>query len=227
MGSGFAPGGAARGVIPEAVDELFARVAAATRAGGVEFCVRASFVEIHREEVRDLLFVEGAGPRPQVTIRELPGGVALAGAVEREVRSREEMCAALEQGSLCRAVGATNMNNRSSRSHAIFTITLEQRRVDAAAAAAAARAPSPARRAAAAASGDANAARQLVEEAAADEAAEREEEDEEAAGGGEGGSGGGGNGGGNGDEGDDYLIAKMHLVDLVRCFGKGLVAGRS
>lgn len=65
--------------------------------------------------MRDLLFVEGRGPRPQVTIRELPAGVTLAGAVEREVRSREEMCALLEQGSLCRAVGATNMNNRCAR----------------------------------------------------------------------------------------------------------------
>lgn len=50
----------------------------------------------------------------QVTIRELPGGVTLSGAVEREVHSREEMAAVLEQGSLCRAVGATNMNNRCS-----------------------------------------------------------------------------------------------------------------
>lgn len=47
-----------------------------------------------------------------MTIRELPGGVTLAGAVEREVHSREEMAGVLEQGSLCRAVGATNMNNR-------------------------------------------------------------------------------------------------------------------
>ena len=51
-------------------------------------------------------------PYAQVTIRELPGGVTLAGAVEREVHSREEMASLLEQGSLCRAVGATNMNNR-------------------------------------------------------------------------------------------------------------------
>lgn len=35
----------------------------------------------------------------------------------------------LEQGSLCRATASTAMNHRSSRSHAVFTITLEQRRV--------------------------------------------------------------------------------------------------
>uniref|UniRef100_A0A6N2MDQ8 Kinesin-like protein n=1 Tax=Salix viminalis TaxID=40686 RepID=A0A6N2MDQ8_SALVM len=38
------------------------------------------------------------------------------------------MAICLEQGSLCRATGSTNMNSQSSRSHAIFTITLEQMR---------------------------------------------------------------------------------------------------
>ncbi|KAI8464754.1 MAG: hypothetical protein J3K34DRAFT_525930 [Monoraphidium minutum] len=199
MGSGFAPGGPCRGVIPEVMEELFARVEAGKE--GAEFSVRASFVEIHKEEVRDLLFVEGRVPRPQVTIRELPGGVTLAGAVEREVRSREEMACVLEQGSLCRAVGATNMNNRSSRSHAIFTITLEQRRAEPAAPSAS-RPASPARRAAAAAAGDAAAAAALVAEAAEDEEEEEDDDGED-----------GGDGGGE-DGGDDYLCAKMHLVDL-------------
>lgn len=91
---------------------------------------------------------------------------------------------------------------RSSRSHAIFTITLEQRRAEPAAPTAS-RPPSPARRAAAAAAGDAAAAAALVAEAAEEE---EEEEDDEGDEGGE----------GAGEEGaDDYLIAKMHLVDLV------------
>ncbi|KIZ01228.1 kinesin family member 3/17 [Monoraphidium neglectum] len=198
MGSGFTPGGPCRGVIPEAMEELFARVEAGKE--GVEFSVRVSFVEIHKEEVRDLLFVEGRGARPQVTIRELPGGVTLAGAVEREVHSREEMAGVLEQGSLCRAVGATNMNNRSSRSHAIFTITLEQRRADPAPPTAS-RPASPARRAAAAAAGDAAAAAALVVEAAEEEEEDEEDDGDEGA-------------DGEGDAADDYLIAKMHLVDL-------------
>ena len=40
----------------------------------------------------------------------------------------EAMATVLEQGSLMRATAATGMNKKSSRSHAIFTITLEQRR---------------------------------------------------------------------------------------------------
>lgn len=54
-------------------------------------------------------------PRPVVAIRELPGGVSLAGASERIVRSREEMSHVLMQGTLMRAVASTNMNNRCAR----------------------------------------------------------------------------------------------------------------
>ena len=65
-----------------------------------------------------------------MTVREVPngGGVCLAGAQEREVASYTEMAEVLEKGTLFRATAATNMNAKSSRSHAIFTITLEQRK---------------------------------------------------------------------------------------------------
>jgi hypothetical protein len=62
--------------------------------------------------VRDLLWANSSAPRPVVTIRELPTGVSLAGACERQVNSREEMSHVLMQGTLMRAVAATNMNNR-------------------------------------------------------------------------------------------------------------------
>ncbi len=65
-----------------------------------------------QEEVRDLLVADQRAPRAAVTVRELPTGVSLAGAVEQEVRNREEMAAVLERGSLCRATASTNMNNR-------------------------------------------------------------------------------------------------------------------
>lgn len=66
---------------------------------------------------------------PSVTVREVAGGgVCLAGAKEKEVTTYAEMAAVLNKGTLCRATSATSMNACSSRSHAIFTITLEQRR---------------------------------------------------------------------------------------------------
>jgi kinesin family protein 4/21/27 len=73
-----------------------------------------AFMSVHntQEEVRDLL-ITGSGPRAAVSIREVPGGgVSLAGAVEKEVKSLDEMVAVLEMGTLCRATASTNMNNR-------------------------------------------------------------------------------------------------------------------
>ncbi|KAL4427717.1 hypothetical protein ABPG75_001806 [Micractinium tetrahymenae] len=126
MGSAFTPGGESRGVIPAVMDAIFARVA--TESRNVDFTVRVGFVEIHKEEIHDLLCT-GRGPHPAVHIREAGGTVCLAGAAEREVHSREEMVEVLEHGTLLRATAATGMNKQSSRSHAIFTITLEQRRL--------------------------------------------------------------------------------------------------
>ncbi|GLI69654.1 hypothetical protein VaNZ11_014325 [Volvox africanus] len=126
MGSEYRPGARCRGVIPDTINDIFNRIDAAKDRA---ITVRVSFVEIHKEEVKDLLLPACNGPRPAVTIRETPNGdVALYGAVEKEVRSREEMAEVLELGTLCRSTASTSMNNRSSRSHAIFTITMEQRR---------------------------------------------------------------------------------------------------
>ncbi len=62
-------------------------------------------------------------------IREVPGGgICLAGATEKEVGSKAQMAELLSRGTLQRATASTNMNKHSSRSHAIFTITVEQRR---------------------------------------------------------------------------------------------------
>ena len=81
-----------------------------------------------QEEIRDLLVLDVAA-QPVITIKDAPnGGVSLAGATERVVNSLEGMVAALQQGTEMRATAETLMNECSSRSHAIFTIMLEQRR---------------------------------------------------------------------------------------------------
>jgi hypothetical protein len=128
MGSSFGGAGAGdRSVIPCVMAAIFGRVAAARDA---EFTVRVGFVEIHKDDIRDLLVAENGGMRTVVKIKEVPGGgIMLSGAVEREVASAEEMIAALKSGAMMRATAETGMNKQSSRSHAIFTITLEQRKV--------------------------------------------------------------------------------------------------
>ncbi|XP_057532737.1 kinesin-like protein KIN-4A isoform X2 [Amaranthus tricolor] len=137
MGTAFQEDGHT-GVIPLVMNSLFHKIEELKNE--TEFQLHVSFIEIHKEEVRDLLDSSlstksettntgkvNVPGKPPIQIRESSNGViTLAGSTEVEVRSLKEMAACLEQGSLNRATGSTNMNNQSSRSHAIFTITLEQ-----------------------------------------------------------------------------------------------------
>ncbi|PON94237.1 Kinesin-like protein [Trema orientale] len=138
MGTGFKDG-YQTGIIPQVMNVLFGKIE--TLKHQTEFQLHVSFIEILKEEVRDLLDPTSpeaanghAGKvtvpgKPPIQIRETSNGViTLAGSTEVSVSSLKEMAACLEQGSLSRATGSTNMNNQSSRSHAIFTITLEQMR---------------------------------------------------------------------------------------------------
>ncbi|KAL7127691.1 hypothetical protein ABFS83_14G268900 [Erythranthe nasuta] len=117
------------GVIPRVMDTIFSKVDTMKDAG--ECLIRVSFIEIFKEEVFDLLDPKTTGPaRVPIQIRErVGGGITLAGVTEAEVRAKEEMASYLLQGSLTRATGSTNMNSQSSRSHAIFTISMEQRKI--------------------------------------------------------------------------------------------------
>ena len=103
------------GVIPRVMRTLFERVAALP--GDTSVSIKVGFIEIHKEEIRDLL-----RPKSAVSLRDAPDGVTLVGAREKEVRTIEEMATTLRDGSSARATAATGMNDRSSRSHAIFAI---------------------------------------------------------------------------------------------------------
>ncbi|OMP03899.1 hypothetical protein COLO4_10130 [Corchorus olitorius] len=141
MGTGFKDG-CQTGVIPQVMNALFSKIENLKHQ--IEFQLHVSFIEILKEEVRDLLDPTSLNKsdaattntakvnvpgKPPIQIRESSNGViTLAGSTEVSVSTLKEMAACLEQGSLSRATGSTNMNNQSSRSHAIFTITLEQMR---------------------------------------------------------------------------------------------------
>ena len=88
-----------------------------------------------QEEIHDLL-LEGNEQQPNITLREMPNGsMCIAGAREIEVdlsaganKSLEFVMSIQLRGSMSRATSMTMMNARSSRSHAVFSLMLEQRK---------------------------------------------------------------------------------------------------
>ncbi|KAL2504261.1 Kinesin-like protein FRA1 [Abeliophyllum distichum] len=120
-------GGCQTGQIPKVMNSLFGKIE--TLKHEIEFQLHVSFIEIHKEEVRDLLDPisankqetanEHAGKatipgKPPIQIRETSNGIiTLAGSTECRVKTLKEMADCLEQGSLSRATGSTNMNNQS------------------------------------------------------------------------------------------------------------------
>ena len=113
-----------RGVTPRALGQIFDGIAAAASEGGIQALVTCSYLEIYNEEVRDLLDDNGASKR--ITINESPGsGVFVRGLTEPVVDSVDAVLSILETGVSRRTVGMTAMNNQSSRSHGVFSITVE------------------------------------------------------------------------------------------------------
>lgn len=89
------------------------------------FMVRASFLEIYNEEVRDLLAT--SSENRAVSIREDPRRGVFVQSNEEIVTDYSSLLSVLFQGEKSRAFAATAMNERSSRSHTIFRVTIESR----------------------------------------------------------------------------------------------------
>ncbi|XP_055486660.1 chromosome-associated kinesin KIF4-like [Leucoraja erinacea] len=84
-------------------------------------------VKVYNEDILDLL--DTSRDKSQIHIREDPkDGIKIVGLIERTVNTAMDMLGCLEQGNSTRTVAATAMNSQSSRSHAIFTIAVEQRK---------------------------------------------------------------------------------------------------
>ncbi|KAF7512179.1 hypothetical protein GJ744_002341 [Endocarpon pusillum] len=91
----------------------------------------ATYVEIYNEQLRDLLLPDSTPlhERATVTIREDPRGrIILTGLYQVEINSVEELLSALNHGSAIRQTDATAINAESSRSHAVFSLNLIQRK---------------------------------------------------------------------------------------------------
>lgn len=91
------------------------------------YSVKVSCLEIYNENVFDLLSKEGIQAAKNIVIRENEAGdTVTTGLTEISVNSADETAAALIRGLSSRQTASTAMNARSSRSHAIFSIIIEQ-----------------------------------------------------------------------------------------------------
>lgn len=93
--------------------------------------LKATYVEIYNENLRDLLLPDSVGPyeRNAVSIREdKKGNILLTGLRQVDINSAEDLMNALNFGSTIRQTDATAVNAKSSRSHAVFSLNLIQRK---------------------------------------------------------------------------------------------------
>ncbi|XP_077772869.1 kinesin-like protein KIF1C isoform X2 [Podarcis muralis] len=116
-----------QGIIPQLCEDLFARVNE-NKCPNLSYSVEVSYMEIYCERVRDLLNPKSRG---NLRVREHPiMGPYVEDLSKLAVTSYEDIADLMDCGNKARTVAATNMNETSSRSHAVFTIVFTQRRHD-------------------------------------------------------------------------------------------------
>lgn len=109
-------------MIPRAIQQIF-QTLNDDKAGRIA-SVRVSMLEIYNDECKDLLHTEI--PSRDIMIREdKDGRIFFTGAREEVVTDSHAAMSFLEQGNINRTTAETLMNQTSSRSHAIFTISIE------------------------------------------------------------------------------------------------------
>ncbi|KAL1868645.1 hypothetical protein Plec18167_008237 [Paecilomyces lecythidis] len=113
------------GLIPRTCEDLFERIEN-SQCPDISYNVRVSYFEVYNEHVRDLL-VPRTDPPYYLKIRESPtDGPYVKDLTEVPVRSFTELMKYMRKGDTSRTTASTKMNDTSSRSHAVFTITLKQ-----------------------------------------------------------------------------------------------------
>ena len=108
-----------QGVIPRMVKTIFSKIENASE--DIEFTVKISMVEIYKETIKDLL----DPTKTNLKIHEdKMRGIYIADVTEEYVGDDDEVYALMSTGNDNRAIGVTDMNSQSSRSHSIFIMTV-------------------------------------------------------------------------------------------------------
>ncbi|XP_062822090.1 kinesin-like protein KIF1B isoform X4 [Anolis carolinensis] len=115
------------GIIPQLCEELFEKINDNSNAE-MSYSVEVSYMEIYCERVRDLLNPKNKG---NLRVREHPLlGPYVEDLSKLAVTSYTDIADLMDAGNKARTVAATNMNETSSRSHAVFTIVFTQKKHD-------------------------------------------------------------------------------------------------
>lgn len=112
------------GLIPRSLSKIFetSRIMAAE---GWTWSLEASFLEVYNESLRDLLRDGSCSGSPALAIQHSElWGATVTNALRVGVDSMEQIGALMSKAAKQRAVGATDMNSQSSRSHSVFTLYL-------------------------------------------------------------------------------------------------------
>ncbi|KAI8625705.1 kinesin heavy chain [Xylariaceae sp. FL1651] len=116
------------GIIPKICQDMFERIGQLQQDKNTRCTVEVSYLEIYNERVRDLLNPSTKG---NLKVREHPStGPYVEDLAKLVVGSFQEIENLMDEGNKARTVAATNMNETSSRSHAVFTLILTQKSFD-------------------------------------------------------------------------------------------------
>jgi kinesin family member 3B len=107
-----------KGIMPRSFEAIFNQIQTDNTK---EYLVRASYLEIYNEEIKDLLVKNGK----RLDLKDKDTGVYVKDLSTFVVKTPKDLMDVFDEGNLNRHVGATLMNEHSSRSHSVFTITVE------------------------------------------------------------------------------------------------------
>ncbi|KAL6104551.1 kif1a [Pungitius sinensis] len=117
-----------QGIIPLLCEDLFTKIHGTNTDNNMSYSVEVSYMEIYCERVRDLLNPKNKG---NLRVREHPlMGPYVEDLSKLAVTSFNDIQDLMESGNKARTVAATNMNETSSRSHAVFNIIFTQKKHD-------------------------------------------------------------------------------------------------
>jgi len=111
-----------KGIMPRSFEDIFKNIK--LDSNETQFLVRASYLEIYNEEIRDLL---SKNPKIRLELHEKPdSGVYVKDLSYYAAKTAAEVREVMTIGNKNRSTGETAMNLHSSRSHSLFQITIER-----------------------------------------------------------------------------------------------------